>query len=260
MIDSHTHLTDSKFDSDRDKIIEKSISSGIDIFLEILCSKDEWRNFKLVEKYQDNFLFSFGIHPHHTKELSNENLIELEKYLKLEKCVALGEAGLDLWYYPDKLKEQLSLLEPQIELANKLLKPIVFHIRNSKNGNDAYQEFFSFIKGRHKKQAVIHSFSGTLSDAKKAIDMGFYLGINATLSYPKNNELRETVKFTGTENLLTETDSPYLPPQRIRGNRNDPGSITDIIDLISSITSTDREKVTAETESNFKKLFLNRVH
>ncbi|MCX7647036.1 MAG: TatD family hydrolase [Elusimicrobiales bacterium] len=251
MIDSHTHLSDEKFDSDRIEIIEKSISMGINIFLEVLCSEKEWDRKKYFDSYPDNFYFSFGIHPHYTDENTLSNLEELKRQFSDPKCVAVGEIGLDLWYYPDKLKDQLGLLENQIYIANELNKPTIFHIRNSKSGNDAYDEFFNFIKGKIKKRGIIHSFSSGTEDAKKATDMGFLIGVNATITYPKNNDLREAVKLIGLDNIISETDSPYLPPQRIRGKRNDPSSVKDIIQSLSLLTDERTEKIEEKISKNF---------
>jgi TatD DNase family protein len=204
MIDSHTHLSDEKFDSDRTEVIKKSISLGVNIFLEVLCSEKEWDRQKYLDSYQDNFYFSFGIHPHYTDENTLLNLEELKRQFSDPKCVAVGEIGLDLWYYPDKIKDQLSLLENQIYIANELNKPTIFHIRNSKSGNDAYYEFFNFIKGKIKKRAIIHSFSSGTEDAKKAADMGFLIGVNATITYPKNHELRQALKTVGIDKIFAK--------------------------------------------------------
>jgi len=251
MIDSHTHLSDEKFDSDRTEVIKKSISLGVNIFLEVLCSEKEWDRKKYFDSYPDNFYFSFGIHPHYTDENTLSNLEKLKRQFSDSKCVAVGEIGLDLWYYPEKLKDQLHLLESQISIANELNKPTIFHIRNSKSGNDAYDEFFNFIKGKIKKRAIIHSFSSGMEDAKKAADMGFLIGVNATVTYPKNHELRQALKTVGIDNILCETDSPYLPPQRIRGKRNDPSSVKDIIQSLSLLTDERTEKIEEKISKNF---------
>ncbi|HOJ85535.1 MAG: TatD family hydrolase [Elusimicrobiales bacterium] len=251
MIDSHTHLSDEKFDSDRTEVIKKSISLGVNIFLEVLCSEKEWDRKKYFDSYPDNFYFSFGIHPHYTDENTLLNLEELKRQFSDPKCVAVGEIGLDLWYYPDKIKDQLSLLENQIYIANELNKPTIFHIRNSKSGNDAYYEFFNFIKGKIKKRGIIHSFSSGTEDAKKAADMGFLIGVNATITYPKNHELRQALKTVGIDKILCETDSPYLPPQRIRGKRNDPLSVKDIIQSLSLLTDERTEKIEEKISKNF---------
>ncbi|MEF3280363.1 MAG: TatD family hydrolase [Elusimicrobiota bacterium] len=261
MIDSHTHLSDEKFNQDRDDVINHCIKSGIKKFIEVLCSKDEWGKISLFDKYKENFFFSFGIHPHYTEQSTDEDFKKLEEYITTKRCVAIGETGIDLWYYPDKLKEQLNLLEKQIEISNKTKKPLIFHIRNPKGSDRAYSSFFDFIPGKINNgnyiPAVIHSFSGEINDARKAIDMGFLIGINATITYPKNQSLREIIKNFGINSSIVETDCPYLPPQRIRGKRNDPTSIIEIISAISEITKMKYEDVEDKINSNFN-LFLSK--
>jgi TatD DNase family protein len=254
MIDAHTHLSSKNFDTDRDTVIENSIKSGVKEFIEVLCSCSEWQQIRYFEKYYQNFYFSLGIHPHYFKEYSEDNIKELEKLINSKRIIAVGETGIDLWYHPQNLKEQIELMLKQIEIANTNNKILVFHIRNPKNSSIAYDEFFNVTKDLIKVKSIIHSFSGNYEDAKKALERGFYIGINATITYPKNTELRETIKKTGLTNILTETDSPYLAPQRIRGHRNDPTSIMDIIKVLSEILNKNFKEVEEEIELNFKKL------
>ncbi|MBP7795939.1 MAG: TatD family hydrolase [Elusimicrobiales bacterium] len=257
MIDSHLHLSDSQFDIDRYNLIDNCLSKNFKSFLEILCSADDWDKYHLFEKYADYFYFAFGIHPEYPSHLNDNNLRMLEKYLNIKNAIAVGEIGIDLWYYPDSIGQQLQLMEAQVDIANRLKKPLIFHIRNPRESNKAYDEFFAFIKTRIKNSmeipAVIHSFSGTLEDVSKALDLGFMIGINATLTYPKNQILRDAVKKAGIKNILTETDSPYLPPQSSRGKRNNPSNIAEIIRKISEILEIPFKEIEMQTEENFKR-------
>ncbi len=258
MIDSHTHLNDEIFSADREEVIATALKDGINIFLEILSSENDWEKFKIFEKYE-NFFFAFGIHPHDSPLYSQNTLTKIDRYLKLKRTVGVGETGIDLWYHPENLKEQLGLTEIIMEKAAKFSKPCIFHIRNSKNGQSAYEIMLNFFKERKNiigKEGIIHSFSGEVDEAKKFVDLGFYIGINATITYPKNEKLRECVKKIPLQKILTETDSPYLPPQRIRGKRNEPSSIKDIVEVISNLKGICFEKTNSVIEENFKK-FLN---
>lgn len=255
MVDSHTHLSDQLFDKDRDDIIKECLLHKITTFLEILCSANEWNRFRYFDKYKKNFYFSFGIHPHYLNELNDVNIKDLRSYLNYEDAIAIGECGIDLFYHPQTLNSQLELLELHIDLAEEFKKVIIFHIRSSKLMN-AYKIFFEFIKTRKLKYGgVIHSFSGDIEDAKMAIENGFSLGINATITYPKNEKLRDVVKYAGIKHILTETDSPYLPPQLIRGKRNTPLSIKEIINTISTLTKMEIEAIDEEITTNFKRIF-----
>lgn len=258
MIDSHTHLSDERFNSDRDDVILKSIDCGIKKFLEVLTTPEEWQKWTLFEKYNE-FYFAFGIHPHNADQYQEKDIIKLINYLSFKNCVAVGETGIDLWYHPEKLSKQLILLETIIEIAYKNSKPLIFHIRNPKQNVSAYKIVYEFINTRKKmitKRGIIHSFSGMPEEAKKFIELGFFIGINATVTYPKNNNLLDTLKKISIEDILTETDSPYLPPQTMRGMRNDPRSINYIIKTISEIKNIKINLVEDTIDLNFSR-FLN---
>ncbi len=260
MIDSHIHLSDEKFDEDREEVILNSFSKGIIKFVEVLCSSKEWERKNYFEKYKENFYFSLGIHPHYTNEFNEENLKKLAIELKQERVIAVGETGIDLWYYPDKLNEQLELMETQIELANKYNKLLIFHLRNPRKPQIKMPFIKGKIKTNFKFSGIIHSFSSDVNDAKKAMELGFFIGINATITYPKNNTLRNVVKYAGINNILIETDSPYLPPQKIRGKRNTPLSIIEIVEKISEITGKEKEiieKTVTESFESLLKIFEN---
>lgn len=255
MTDSHTHLSDKQFNSDRDIVIKKAKELGIKKFLEVLTSKDEWELYSLFKDDED-FYFAFGIHPHYSHLTTFEDTKQLQLYLKYNKAIAIGETGIDIWYQPETLTKQLELFDISIEIAHKINKPLILHIRNSKNGISAYKisiDFLSQRKNKLTKKGIVHSFSGDIDEAKKFIDLGFFIGINATITYPKNQALRDIVKILNTENLLTETDSPYLPSQRIRGKRNDPSSVRDIIQIISEIKRSSFKDIEEIIDLNFSK-------
>lgn len=258
MIDSHTHLSDKQFEQDRYTVIKKSKEYGIKNFIEVFTSKDEWDLYSLFENDKD-FYFAFGIHPHYSNTTKIEEIEKLQLYLKKDRTVAVGETGVDLWYHPENLEKQLELFEISVELAKKNNKPIILHIRNSKNGESAYKISLDFISQRKNKlikRGIVHSFSGSIEEAKKFIELGFFIGINATITYPNNQKLRDIVKNLDLNHILTETDAPYLPPQRIRGKRNDPSSIKDITQTISLIKNIRIEKIEEIIDSNFYQ-FLN---
>lgn len=257
MIDSHTHLSDEKFNIDRYEIIEKCLTNNINVFVEILCSSKEWEFKKLFNNYRNNFFFACGIHPHYTAELSDETIRKLELELKEENVIAIGEIGLDYWWDSERKKEQFELLKTQLSISDKIQKPVIFHLRNSKNGDNAYRDFFDFIKENwkfnRKIRGIIHSFSGDTEDAKNAVDSGLLIGINATVTYPRNQKLRDVIKLVGIENILTETDCPYLPPQSMRGKRNTPLSIIEIINQTSEVVGLEQNIIKEKIDDNFKK-------
>lgn len=240
-IDTHAHLSDSAFEQDRQTLIENIFSKGISNIFEILCSAKDWDKTNLFEKYKEKFYFAFGIHPEYIEQNEDKNFLLLKEKLRNEKAIFIGEIGLDYWWDNSHKEEQKELLKKQLEISNEISKPVVFHCRNGKTPQDnAYTDLFDEIykywdyKGKNNKRGILHSFSGDFKDAQKAIELGIYLGINGTFTYPKNGKLREIVKKFGIENIVLETDCPYLPPQSIRGQRNTPLSIIEICQSISN--------------------------
>ena len=129
-----------------------------------------------------------------------------------------------------------------MKISKELEKPAIFHCRNGKNPkiDNAYQDLFEILvkeweyNSNTNKRGILHSFSGSIGDAKKAIELNLYLGINGTFTYPKNKELREIVKIVGINNIVIETDCPYLPPQSMRGKRNTPLSVIEILNEVAA--------------------------
>lgn len=239
--DTHAHLSDKAFDSDRAESISSAIGLNVNVFFEILCSPKDWNKDVLFSNYKENFYFAYGIHPEYAGEYLNQDLIKLEEKLKDGKSVFLGEIGLDYYWVNDNKEKQFKLLRNQLKISERLSMPCVFHCRNGKNAADnAYADLLGFLEKEwnynspNKKRGILHSFSGGDDDAKRALDLNLYLGINGTFTYPKNKELREIVKKAGPDNIVYETDCPYLPPQSLRGKRNSSSNIPEISYEISS--------------------------
>lgn len=231
-------MNDEAFNPDRDAVIEKSFNRGISKLVEIACSAKEWEPAgALCAKYPSQIYACFGIHPGYSEELCPENLAKLEQHLKKSVSKGLGEIGLDYYWDAGKKEQQTLLLEAMISLSNRLGLVSVFHARSGKDAkNDsAYADLSALLKNKwnyapkgKKFRGILHCFSGVWEDAGAALDLGLALGVNGTFTYKKNDELREIVKKAGLENIVFETDCPYLPPQSARGLRNDPSYIPEI--------------------------------
>ncbi|GAB4030066.1 MAG: TatD family hydrolase [Elusimicrobiota bacterium] len=251
--DTHTHLSDDSFDNDRQFVISSCAGLNIKIFFEVLCAPLDWDRDVLFSSYADNFYFAYGIHPEYASQSAIADLSKLELKLKGKKSIFIGEIGLDYYWVNDNKEKQKELLLSQLALSEKLFMPCVFHCRNGKEPSDnAYEDLLDLLEKNWKyskssgKRGVLHSFSGTQKDAVRAIELGLFLGVNGTFTYPKNGYLREIVKKAGIENIVLETDCPYLPLQSSRGKRNTPLSIPEISAEIASFCSLSPTK-TAET-------------
>ena len=253
LIDSHAHLMDKKFDADRKAVIQRAFEAGVNIIFEMACETGDWD--AVLEFSKEDFIYAaFGVHPLEVENYKDEDLIRLETFLKTPKCIAVGETGLDYHYDGGARKEaQKKLFIKQLDMAVKFNKPVIIHCRK------AYEDMAEILKNYAGLKGVMHCFSGTCEHAEIFTQMGFLLGIDAPLTYPKSDELREVVLQTDISKLLIETDCPYLPPQTHRGQRNEPSYVTETLKAVAAIKRLPYEEAAQITTQNAKKLFLEKI-
>jgi TatD DNase family protein len=250
-IDTHTHLYLPEFDTDRDEVVNRAIGSGISKMLlpniDILSVK---KMLSTVNRYPGICYPMIGLHPTSVKDDYTDQLDELEKLVRKHKFVAIGEIGIDLYWDKTYLKEQLITFRRQIGLAINTGLPVVIHSRES------FSEVFSVLEEFKGKalNGVFHAFSGHTEDAGRAISMGFKLGIGGIVTY-KNSGLDKVLTETGPENLILETDSPYLTPVPFRGKRNESSYISIINKKLADIIGISEEEIASVTYANSTALF-----
>ena len=264
-IETHCHLNDEAFNGDRAAVIEKSLKSGVSTMVEIACSAKEWEPAEvLCSGYPAKIYACFGIHPGYSGELCPENLAKLEQYLKKSVSKGLGEIGFDYYWDAEKKERQNLLLEAMISLSNRLGLVSVFHARSGKDAkkDNAYADLSALLKNKwsyaprgKKFRGILHCFSGGYEDAGTALDLGLALGVNGTFTYKKNDELRGIIKKTGLENIVFETDCPYLPPQSARGLRNDPSYIPEIAGAVAACLGVAPARAADVTAANAMEIF-----
>jgi TatD DNase family protein len=252
LIDTHAHLQFEKFNIDREEVIKRNseqlfavVNPGADL------SSSE-NSLKLAQKV-DNFYSAIGVHPHHTENWNETYLPKLKELIKDKKVVAIGEIGLDNHLYqgypqPD-LEKQTKILLPQIELALKENKPILFHCRK------AYDELYNLLKEFPSLKGLIHCFMGSTETAKKFLDLGLYISFAGNLTYKNNEEIREAAKFVPNDRILIETDSPYLAPELLRGSRNEPVNVLFVAETLSVVKKLPLEEIAYFTNKNSRELF-----
>lgn len=224
LFDSHCHLHDEKFHADRDEAIARAREAGV---TRILTLGDNLRASRaaigLSEQYPDIVLAAAGIHPSAARSWDAETRDELLELLQHPGVAVLGEIGLD--YYWDKDPEYAGLqhacFRDQLEIAREKGFGVSIHSRES---NADVLDTLRACRGS-EIGGVLHCFNGTYQEARAGLDMGFYIGVGGTSTYPKSTDLRDVLKRVGIEHLVVETDSPYLPPQKQRGRRNEPAFV-----------------------------------
>lgn len=246
-IDTHCHLSLEDYD-DIDLVIKENRESGIEKIIISGCTKDSIQeSLDLSSKYSDLYV-TIGYHPSEAINTSLDDLRNLEKCLKNEKVVGIGEIGLDYHYGKEDINEQKNLFRMQLELADKYKLPVVIHSR------DATNDTIDILKEFPNVHGDIHCFSGSVETARIYISMGYYIGIGGVVTF-KNSNLYKVVLDIGIENILLETDSPYLTPDPYRGKINSSKYIPIIANKIADILNISLSDVSQKTINNTLSLF-----
>jgi len=251
LIDTHTHIYLPEFNSDRDETVRRAVLSGVVKLLMPNIDIDSASQMLSVENNFPGICYSMiGLHPTSVKEDYVYQLDKLEDMANSKKFYAIGEIGIDLYWDQSGLKEQVLAFRRQIAFALKKNLPVVIHSRNSfSEVFKALEEFTgSGLKG------VFHAFTGSANDAEKAIGLGFKLGIGGIITF-KNSGLEAVVNQSGLENIVLETDSPYLAPVPHRGKRNESSYLCIINNKVAEIFGLSEEKTASVTYGNSVQLF-----
>jgi TatD DNase family protein len=251
LIDTHTHLYLPEFDSDRDEVVGRALGNGISkMLLPNIDVQSVDRMLSAVARYPGICHPMVGLHPTSVKEDFQTQLEILEYTFTQNRFIAIGEIGVDLYWDKTFLQEQLISFRRQIEFASNQQLPLVIHSR------EAFSEVFSVLgefSGSHLK-GVFHAFSGNISDAERAIELGFKLGIGGIVTF-KNSGLDKIVKEIGPGNIILETDSPYLAPVPYRGKRNESSYLCIINKKLAEIFERSEDEIAAITYTNSAELF-----
>lgn len=252
LTDTHTHLYANQFDQDRDQQIEVCLKHNISrLFLPNIDKNSVEGMLDLSKKYPENCFPMIGLHPCSVNKNWKEEVSYYEKLLEQHDFYAIGEIGIDLYWDKTYLKEQREAFIYQIELAKKKELPIVIHARES------FDEIFEIIDKRNDNSltGIFHCFTGNLEQANHIINYGgFMLGVGGVLTF-KNSGLDKTISEIDIENLVLETDSPYLAPHPYRGKRNESSYLKIIAHKLAEVKGITFEEVARITTKNSKKIF-----
>ena len=248
LIDTHCHLSREDYD-DIDLVIKENRENGIGRIVVSACTKESILEcLEYIEKYDDVYL-TIGFHPSETESYNNDELKFLRETIKNnKKIVGVGEIGLDYHYGKDDQLKQIEMFIDQMKLAGDLNLPVVIHSR------DATEDTIKILKEFPNVTGVIHCFSGSVETAKIYIKMGYKIGIGGVVTF-SNSKLFEVVEAVGIENIVLETDSPYLTPVPYRGKKNSSKYIPFIAEKISEILKISVENVSLETTKNACSVF-----
>ena len=234
LIDTHTHLDDTRYDGDREAMIARAREAGVDTFITIGC---DLATSKAAVDLADRYPFvyaSIGVHPHEVRHIGDDWYDEFRRLARHPKVVAYGEIGLDYHYNHSPPKLQRERFREQILLARELKLPAVIHTR------EAQEDTIAILKEERADETggVFHCFTGDAWLAKDGLDLGFYLSFSGVVTFQNATMLREIVKTVPMDRILIETDCPYLTPAPHRGKRNEPAYVRLVAETIANVKST----------------------
>jgi len=244
--DTHCHIY-GEYYNDIDNILKISSNNQVNKFINNGCDTNTNNEVLNLISIYDNMYGALGIHPEYVDRYSKEDIEFIKNHLDNEKIIAIGEIGLDYHYTKEKKLEQIKLFESMLKLAEENNIPVIVHSR------DATLDTINTLK-KFKVKGVIHSFSGSLETAKEYLKMGFLLGINGVITF-KNSNLKEVIKEISLDNIILETDSPYLTPEPFRGKQNNPSHILDIAKFIADLKNITLDELSYVINDNVKRMF-----
>ena len=247
--DTHTHLDDEKFDTDRETLICSLINEGLSLAVNIGANIPTSKaSIALAEKY--NFIYAtVGVHPNDTGDMCDKDLATIEELSKHEKVVAIGEIGLDYHYDEPEPEIQKIWFENQLRLAQKLNMPYVVHDR------DAHADVLDIIKRVGYYRGVMHCFSGSAEMARQVTDLGMYVSIAGTVTFKNAPKIQEVARTVPLDKLLIETDSPYLTPEPYRGKRNNSAYVKYTAQKIAELRGMDVAEIAKITMENGRRFY-----
>lgn len=252
-IDTHTHLFASEFKDDIDIVVKNAINSGVSkMLLPNIDSSTTNNMLQLCNKYPQHCFPMIGLHPCSVKKDNiDKEILHVEEMLNKNKFIAIGEIGLDLYWDKSTLSYQKVAFESQIKLAKEYQLPIVIHVR------DSFNEAIEIVEKLNNENlsGVFHCFTGNIQEAERIINLqNFYLGIGGVVTF-KNGGINKIINQISLDNIILETDSPYLTPTPFRGKRNESKYLVNIAQKMSEIYEIDINEIANKTSSNAINLF-----
>ena len=248
IFDTHAHYDDEAFESDRESLILSLKYRGVVGIVSCGCDiASTVANQNLSHSF-DDFYFAAGFHPENLEDFSVEDLEKLEPFFADEKCVAVGEIGLDYHWMNSTKEKQRELFVAQIELAKAKGLPVIVHDR------EAHGDTLDILKAT-KPSGVLHCFSGSVEMAREVIKLGMFLGFNGVATFKNARKIPEVIKEIPLDRIVLETDCPYLAPEPHRGKRNDSSFIPFIAQRIGEILGISAQEVLDVTNKNARALY-----
>lgn len=249
LIDTHCHLDFPEFDKDRDEVARRAKNEGIGYIINIGSGLSASEKALELARFYDFIYATVGIHPHEADKFDERARARIQELVEKDKVVAIGETGLDYYKNYSQAENQKILFTYLVRLAANLGLPLVIHNRQ------AEEDTLRILKQALPLRAVVHCFSGDANFLKECLDLGFLISFTCNITYKKAQNLRSLVKLTPLDRLMLETDAPFLPPEGLRGKRNEPAYVKFLAEEIARIKEIALEEVARITTDNAKEFF-----
>lgn len=248
IIDTHAHYDDEQFAPDRAELLTALPEQGVSRVISCGCDVESSLFNRDLSRQYGYIFFAAGLHPENLEGCTPKDLKKIEALLADEKCVAVGEIGLDYHWMSSTKEKQRAFFEAQLELANRLGLPVIVHDR------EAHGDTLEILK-KYRPKGVLHAFSGSREMAKEILDIGMYLGFGGVLTFKNARKATEVLQEIPKERILFETDCPYMSPEPFRGRRNDSAKIAFVAQKAASLLGCTAQEITSITAENAKRLF-----
>ncbi len=250
LFDSHCHLEMGEFDADREAVLERAFAAGVRRVVTVGTTLEDGRKAVSIAERHPGVYASVGVHPHDVRGIDLGTYDALKRLAASPKVVAYGEIGLDFFRNRSPREVQLARFREQLDIAAGLDLPVIIHDR------EAHEETLAILSQRPvRRGGIFHCFSGDRNMAERCMEMGFYLSIPGTVTFPKAESLREAVRDLPLSRLLVETDAPYLSPVPNRGKRNEPAFVIHTAAKVAEIKGVPLAEVAESTTRNAMEVF-----
>jgi TatD DNase family protein len=255
IIDSHAHLEFTQFDADRAAMLERARVAGVQALLAIGSGTSPVERLDAAIPFAEQYDWIYatiGIHPHDAAAATEDHFVRLDELARHPRVIGWGEMGLDYHYDHSPRDVQQRVFRRQLGQARAAKLPVIIHCR------DAWDDCLAILEqdwGPTGLGGIFHCFTGTVEEARRGQDMGFLISFAANVTYPKMQHLRDVAREIPLENMLTETDSPFLPPQGRRGKRNEPAFVVEVAQTLANVRNLAAVEVAAATAANFRRFF-----
>lgn len=248
LVDTHCHIHDQEFSFDQDAVIESAKEADVQQMICVGTSGPDSEKAAAYVRGRAGLWASAGLHPHHAK-MGEDDLETIARLAVDPKVVAIGEFGLDYYYDNSPRPDQIKSLEYQLQLALSFDKPCIFHVR------EAFEDFWPVFDNFSGIKGVLHSFSATSNEVNAAVQRGLYMGLNGIMTFTKNTQQLDAMKHIPLQNMVLETDSPFLTPTPLRGTINVPANVRLVAACLAEMRGESLDQLVEATTQNAHELF-----